>query len=758
MAWLNFRETVKNIYFGVIVLAGVLFCIATSTTAGSMFGTMTWPVTYQMLELVSGTFAIFVLVIITFYAGELAWRERETRLDQIHDALPMPTWLPFLAKLLALMLVPVLLQAVLMLCGLGIQTAKGYAHFELGLYVEWLFGLQLVDYWLVCVLALVVHSLVNQKYVGHFVMIVYFVALSFSDSWASSTTSTVRRERQLHVLGHERLRALPDARRRLRRLLGGRRGAAGRRRLRCSGSAARPATGARGCAIARTRFTPPVERSRRRRGRDGRIRRLHLLQHQHPEHVRDDARPGGSARPTTRSSTSRSPIEPQPKITDVTVTVDLYPSEQRVRMRGRYALQNRSGQPIDRFTCCSCSRRLRINTLQFTAPAQIVTDDRATGLRSYRLATPLAPEATLALDFDLEIPTHGFTNAMSTTDVVYNGTFVNGQAVLPVVGYDERVRARTDRDRKNTAWRRRSGCGRRDDPVGFAAQRACGRRRLHRLRGDRQHRARPDRDRAGLPAARVDGGRPPLLPLQDGRADPEFLRVPVGALRRAQRPLARRRDRDLLPPRPRVQRRPDDRRDEGVARLLHATFGPYQHQQVRILEFPRYETFAQSFPNTIPYLRRHRLHRRVRDDDPDDIDYPYYVTAHEVAHQWWAHQVIGANVQGATMLVETLAQYSALMVMKKEYGDAKMRRFLRYELDRYLLGRGGEQKKELPLSRVENQPYIHYRKGSLVMYALRDYIGEDKLNRALRAYRDEWAFKGPPYPSTTRADRGASAR
>ena len=69
MVWLNFRETVKNVYFGVIALAGVLFCIAASTTAGSIFGTVTWPVTYQMLELVSGTFAMFMLVIITFYAG-----------------------------------------------------------------------------------------------------------------------------------------------------------------------------------------------------------------------------------------------------------------------------------------------------------------------------------------------------------------------------------------------------------------------------------------------------------------------------------------------------------------------------------------------------------------------------------------------------------------------------------------------------------------------------------------------------------------
>jgi len=86
--------------------------------------------------------------------------------------------------------------------------------------------------------------------------------------------------------------------------------------------------------------------------------------------------------------------------------------------------------------------------------------------------------------------------------------------------------------------------------------------------------------------------------------------------------------------------------------------------------------------------------------------------------------------------------------MKKKYGEAKMRRFLAYELNRYLMGRAFEQKKELPLSRVENQDYIHYNKGSLIFYALQDYIGEDKVNQAIRTFRDAHAFKGPPYPSS----------
>jgi aminopeptidase N len=111
----------------------------------------------------------------------------------------------------------------------------------------------------------------------------------------------------------------------------------------------------------------------------------------------------------------------------------------------------------------------------------------------------------------------------------------------------------------------------------------------------------------------------------------------------------------------------------------------------------------------------------------------YYVVAHEMAHQWLAHQVTGANMEGATSLSETLSQYSALMVMEKEYGAETMRKFMQYEMDNYLRSRGAERLKERPLMRVEaSQGYVHYRKGSVVMYYLRQRIGEDAINRALR--------------------------
>lgn len=174
-------------------------------------------------------------------------------------------------------------------------------------------------------------------------------------------------------------------------------------------------------------------------------------------------------------------------------------------------------------------------------------------------------------------------------------------------------------------------------------------------------------------------------------------------------------------------------------------FGPYQHKQARIIEFPGYQSFAQSFPNTIPYSESIGFILNI--NDPKTIDACYYVTSHEIAHQWWAHQVIGSPVDGMTVFSETMAQYSALMVMKKQFGKAKMKKFLAYELEEYLSERGNEREKEQALLYNQNQPYLHYNKGSLVMFALQDLIGEDKVNTAAKNFINTYKFKGAPYPN-----------
>ena len=190
-------------------------------------------------------------------------------------------------------------------------------------------------------------------------------------------------------------------------------------------------------------------------------------------------------------------------------------------------------------------------------------------------------------------------------------------------------------------------------------------------------------------------------------------------------------------------------------RYASSNFSPYQQQVARIIEFPRYRSFAQSFPGTMPYSEAIGFITDLR--DTARIDMVYYVVAHEVAHQWWGHQVLGPRMQGTTMLSESMAQYTALMVLEKEYGRRSMRRFLHYERDTYLRGRGKEGIGEQPLMRVEDQQHIHYSKGSVVMYGLRDLIGEERMNAGLRAFVDSFAFRDAPYPTALDLHRSLAA-
>ncbi|HEX8883086.1 MAG TPA: ABC transporter permease, partial [Noviherbaspirillum sp.] len=175
-AWLDLRESVKNVYFAVIALAGVLVLVVSSLDLGAIYGTKTYPVTYMVLELIRDVFALFLLIVTTFYAGEMVWREREARMAQMLDALPVPSWLPLAAKTLALVGLQAVLLLVAMVCGMLIQLFRGYVALEPGLYLFTLFGVLLPRYALVAVLAIAVQAIVNHKYLGYFVLVLYYIA------------------------------------------------------------------------------------------------------------------------------------------------------------------------------------------------------------------------------------------------------------------------------------------------------------------------------------------------------------------------------------------------------------------------------------------------------------------------------------------------------------------------------------------------------------------------------------------------------
>jgi aminopeptidase N len=172
-------------------------------------------------------------------------------------------------------------------------------------------------------------------------------------------------------------------------------------------------------------------------------------------------------------------------------------------------------------------------------------------------------------------------------------------------------------------------------------------------------------------------------------------------------------------------------------------FGRYQFKELRVVEFPRYASFARAHPHTIAFSEGGAFLTRV---DEGDIDRTFFVIAHETAHQWWGNELHGARMEGVALLSETLAQYGAIMVLEQTYGADHARRFVEYEMQRYWNGR--TEAAEPPLLRVADQSHLFYHKGAVAMYTLREQIGAERVNAALRRFLDKHRDNMPPFATS----------
>lgn len=745
-AWLNLRESVKNVYFAAIVLAGVLLLAVGSLNLGSIYGTPTYPVTYMVLELIRDLFAPFVLIVTTFYAGEMVWREREARMGQMIDALPVPSWLPLASKTLALVGLQVLLLLTAMVTGMAIQLVRGYVTLEPGLYLFTLFGVLLPRYVLLAVLAIAAQAILNHKFLAYFVLVVFYVAgillagfgLNHPLLWYAALPDVTYSA--MNGFGHYLA---------LQRAL-----------LAYWGGAALLLL-----TLALVLWPRGVSDSLRERLRQGRRRlttgvlaafgagivlvagsgallwyNLSYLGAYQSDWHKDELRAEYELR------YRRFAALPQPRIVDVNLQADIMPDTRTLSVRGAYQLENRTTAAIrDIVLYQQPGPTLRA---RFSQAARQVTADPQRGFYRYTLATPLAPGAKLALDYELVDAPGGILGLGRDTAVVGNGTFFSN-AILPRIGYQPHAELSDERDRKRHGLAPKEAMAARDDTKAQANNYLGN--DADWIRFDAVVSTSADQTVVApgvLEQEWMNGGRRYFR----YRADRPILNFYT--IQSARYEVRHDRWQDVLID---VYYHPGhefnvDRMIRGAkATLAYGArhFSPYQHRELRIAEFPRYGAYAQAAPATIAFSESAGFIAKVDPESRKDIDYPYYVSAHEVGHQWWGHQIVAADTRGATVLSESLAEYTALMTMKATFGADRMRRFLRYDLDRYLMGRATERRKELPLAQNEDQQYIHYNKGSLAMYLLQDLLGEDAVDGVLHDLLATYAFEGPPYPTAT---------
>jgi aminopeptidase N len=130
--------------------------------------------------------------------------------------------------------------------------------------------------------------------------------------------------------------------------------------------------------------------------------------------------------------------------------------------------------------------------------------------------------------------------------------------------------------------------------------------------------------------------------------------------------------------------------------------------------------------------------------DPRGFDLVTAVVAHEVAHQWWGNMLRQASVEGAGLLTESLAWYSAMGVLEDKYGSGHLQKLLDFLREENETPR---TRAALPLLQA-NDWYQNYRKGPLALYGLSQYIGRDRVNGALRALLEKHGQGTHPRPTS----------
>jgi hypothetical protein len=741
---LEFTGTLKSIPFLVMLALGIFNSIGGGSSTEELFGTPVYPVTHLMLNVIGSNFLIFAFLILTLYSGELTWKERSLNLAGVMDALPVRDWVPWASKLSALILILITLLVAAMLTTMGIQMYYGYSHFEFGLYLKGLFLVIGIPFVMMAVLAYFFQTITNHKFIGFLLMVLYFIsAFAFRGlhlehnlyQYASTPDAPYS---DMNGYGHfvkplfwftlywgfaaVILTALIHLFRA--------RGTETSFRLRMRIALQRLKTG--------TKIAVAI-------GVIGMLLtgayifyNTNVLN----QYITQDEIEARSVDYEKKYKQYENIA--MPRIVSVQANVDIYPEKRSVKIDGSYQLENKRPESIDKIHV-SINKDVKIEKIEFPG-ATVESSDRVHGYYIYRLGTPMKPGDKLPLNYVLSVENRGFPNSRSNTKFVYNGTFFNSNEYFPHLGYFREFQLVDPSKRKKYGL----------PPV----------ERLPKIDDENARRDNAlSRESDWLQFETVVSTSPDQIALAPGYLQKEWTQngrryfhykmdSPILAFwsyLSARFAVKRDRWNDVA-----IEIYYDPAHPYNVDRMISASkksldyftknFGPYQHKQVRIIEFPRYEQFAQSFPNTIPFSESIGFIARL--SKPEDIDYVTYVTAHEIAHQWWAHQVIGANQQGSTMLVESMSQYSALMVMEKEFGPGQMKKFLKYELDRYLSGRGAELVEEEPLMLVEDQSYIHYSKGSLTLYALRDWVGEKKLNESLARYVKDKKFQMPPYTNS----------
>ena len=739
---IDFKYIVTSWAFICIVLVGLVLMLVGLSEIGDLLGTPTLPVTWKMLN-IGGVFAASINICTFLYAGMLVHRAKIAKVNHLVDATPIPNWTFLFSKLIALIKMQLLLLTVIMVSGILFQIYKGYYNFEIGHYIMDLYFLDFLNYLVWALLAIFIQTLIGNPYLGLFALLVISIGMPFL-SLAGIEQSIFKYNQGpgynysdmngygvlTQFLVYKTYWIFCGLALFVMSALFWVRGIPASSRERFSVAIARlKGAYALGLVVFLIAFFTLG---------------FSIYQATGTKDKRTSSKEFELRSVEWEKKYKKFEDYKQPRVTAVNAHMDIYPKERFFEASAKIQMVNKTETPIDSLFLNHNNLK---STFEFSIPNQLVSEDTIHNFDIYYFENKIMPGDTL----ELAVTVKGKKNTTyrRRSPVRENGTFINNSALFPSLGYSTQGELRDDQTRKKYDLQKNdlnahpsdstalgvTYISKDSDWIDFEATVSTSKDQIAIAPGY-------------LQKEWIEGERRYFHYKMDSKIL-NFYAFNSGRYE-VKKEMYEGISLEIYYHKPHTFNL--DRMMKGMKASLNynsKNFSPYQFRQARIIEFPRTGgSFAQAFANTMPFSEGIGFIANVDDTDDSGVDFPFAVTAHEVAHQWWAHQVIGADVLGATLLSESMSEYVSLKVIEKAQGKNKMRTFLKKALDGYLLQRTMERKRENALMYNDGQGYIHYQKGSMVLYALSDYIGEEKMNGAIQKFINKVKFQEPPYTTS----------
>lgn len=752
---------IRDNYFWIIIGCGLTFLGFIFYLGDSFYRVPNLPRTVSLLVIFYDNFLFFIFFIIIFYTGETVHRDRTTRYAYINDSLPAPNWVLNGSRLLSLLVLGAFLSTIPMVLGIFIQVMKGYYQFNLSAYLLDVFVLMLPRFLEMVVFAYVIHVVINNKFAAHGLGIAIWIVLFFAHVTGVFNYNLLLYSyppnysiSDMDGIGHM---LTPVLWFNIYWLLAG------------------------GLLIIisalfyyRGISSAFKERWQLAGGRfDRKTKWMALLLtvcflaagsyiyynvsflNSYLTGAESDQRAVDYERTLKRYENL-----PLPKLTSIKLVVDLFPNKLEAKTHAYFTLVNKTDKPISKMLLdgegITYDLKIDGKEMAYSVPLTYARGkfnwfrpQRDTAdFRIYSFARALAPHDSVVVEMNSVVKHKGFQNDSYSGDILHNVTYFSGG--IPGLGYDEGEELGSNYERKRFGLTPKTDKEvSQDDPVGKSTLIMGSAANLYSLditistAGDQTAIAPGELQKTWKQNGRnyyhyvqQSPGFYPSFKILSAKYLVSSGNVKIDSLHNVKTSIY------YNPAQSINTWRFMNAMEDGL-KYYSKVYGTYPYKDLRLVETSIYSGGSSSYPTLNTYNENTGWSADFSHQGL--LDYGYYDASKLIARQWWIFQTPPNNTVGSQVISVGLPKYDAYVMIERKYGKENMGEILQEEIWNYLFWHSRGQEPERPLINA-NRWYEWDTKAAQVLYGLRDLIGDENMNAALRGFKNEYAFKtDPPY-------------